>query len=46
VETRPVGLTVHALVGDTYREIGTWGAGETAQLSEPFAVDVPIDRLS
>ena len=45
VETRPVSLTAYALDGSTYRELGTWGAGETAHLAEPSPAEIPIDRL-
>lgn len=45
VETDPVALTAYALSGDTYIQVGTWGAGETARLTQPFPVEIEIDRL-
>lgn len=39
-------LHVHALVGDTYRLVGTWRGPEEAVLSEPFAMRLrPADLL-
>jgi hypothetical protein len=29
-----------------YAEVGTWTAGQTAQVRQPFRIDVPIDRLT
>jgi Uma2 family endonuclease len=49
VKTSPeVSLTAYALPdgASVYAEVGTWTAGQIAQLEEPFRVDVPIDRLS
>jgi len=39
-------LTAYRLDGANYLEVGTWGPGETARLSEPFAVAVAIDALA
>lgn len=49
VETEPVvTLTAYEVRGNegVYTEIGTWGPRETAHLTEPFAVDVPIDAIT
>lgn len=47
VETRPhVALTEYRLEGDVYAEVGTWGPGETAELTAPFPVAIEIDALS
>lgn len=48
VETRPeLSLTAYALVSGerVYTEVGTWTTGQTAQLSEPFAVEVAVDDI-
>ena len=49
VETTPeVSLTAYALPhgASVYAEVGTWTAGQTAHLEQPFRIDVPIDRLT
>jgi Uma2 family endonuclease len=49
VETEPdVTLTAYELPegSDVYAETGTWGPGETAHLTAPFAVDIPIDAIT
>lgn len=49
VETSPeVSLTAYVLPGeaDVYAEVGTWKAGQTAHLEQPFRVDVSIRRLT
>jgi Uma2 family endonuclease len=49
VETSPeVSLTVYVLPGEAgvYAEVGTWKAGQTAHLEQPFRIDVPIQRLT
>lgn len=47
VELDPeVNLTAFLLDGDSYRSLGTWGAGDVARITEPFAVDVVIDALT
>jgi len=40
-------LTAYTLAegAGVYAELGTWRAGEVAQLREPFPVDIPIDEL-
>lgn len=47
VETDPAALTAYVLPrgADVYTEVGTWGAGESAVVSEPFLVSIEIDRL-
>ncbi len=46
IETAPeLRLTAYALDGETYREVGSWGPGETAALNEPFPLTVVVDRL-
>lgn len=47
VETDPLSLTVYALSpgAATYTEAGTWFAGDTARIVEPFAVEIQIDAL-
>ena len=49
VETRPeVTLTAYELPAgaQAYREVGTWGPGETARLNVPFPVEVPVDAIT
>jgi len=49
VETKPeVSLTAYVLRegANVYTELGTWTPGQIAQLIEPFAVDVDMDRLT
>jgi Uma2 family endonuclease len=49
VETSPeVSLTAYVLPGEAgvYAEAGTWKAGQTAHLEQPFRIDVPIQRLT
>ncbi len=43
-----VSLTAYTLPpgSSVYAEVGTWSRGEVAHLTEPFAVDVPIDQLT
>lgn len=45
VETDPLLLTVYALDGETYREVGTWRAGDIARLDTPFAVEIDVAQL-
>jgi Uma2 family endonuclease len=45
VETDPVSLTAYRLASSVYAEDGTWTAGQTAQLAEPFAVELDLNRL-
>ncbi|MGH8960747.1 MAG: Uma2 family endonuclease [Jatrophihabitantaceae bacterium] len=48
VETDPdVTLTAYALEpgASTYTELGTWGPGHSAALTEPFPVTIAIDAL-
>jgi Uma2 family endonuclease len=47
VETDPVGLTVYRLPmgAGAYAEIGTWGAGEVAEIAEPFPVRIDLAAL-
>jgi hypothetical protein len=49
VETEPdVTLTAYELRpgAHAYTELGTWGPGETAHLTDPFPVDIPIDAIT
>ncbi|MFB9312924.1 Uma2 family endonuclease [Nocardioides plantarum] len=49
VETTPhVSITAYALRDgvDVYTELGTWGAGETLVVSEPFDLEVVVDDLT
>jgi Uma2 family endonuclease len=41
-------LTLYELEpgADAYTELGTWGLGEVARLTIPFAVDIPIDEIA
>lgn len=46
IELEPVLLfAAYALRGDHYVEVGEWGAGEVAEISEPFAITIPVDDL-
>lgn len=46
IETDPeLSLTAYGLRGDVYAELGTWAAGETAEITEPFTVNVDLARL-
>ena len=46
VELDPVVmLTAYSLTDGVYAELGTWGPGETAEITEPLAVTIPIDDL-
>lgn len=39
-------LTAYRLDAGEYAEIGTWGPGETAHLTSPIDVTIPINELS
>lgn len=46
VETDPlITVTAYDLDGDTYREIGTWGPGQTLSVERPFPVRIPVDAI-
>lgn len=47
VETEPLGITAYRLESGAavYTEVGSWAAGETARIAEPFPVEIEIDRL-
>ena len=49
VETSPeISLTAYVLPdgAGVFAEVGTWTAGQTAHLEQPFRIDVAIDRLT
>jgi Uma2 family endonuclease len=48
VETEPLSITAYSLApgAATYSEIGSWGAGETARIADPFPVEIEVDRLA
>jgi Uma2 family endonuclease len=46
VETDPISLSAYVLRAGTYAEVGTWGLGETARITEPFPVTIEVDRLA
>lgn len=45
VETDPGSLTAYVLRDGAYAEVGTWHAGEVAEIEAPFAVAIAIDAL-
>lgn len=48
VETKPqTSLTAYALADDAtvYAEVGMWAVGETAHITQPFEVHIPIADL-
>lgn len=46
VEQDPLSLTAYRLAGEVYAEVGTWHAGEVAELVEPFPIRIEVDRLA
>ena len=40
-----ISLTAYALRTGRYEELGTWTEGETARISEPFEIEIPINDL-
>lgn len=38
-------LVAHILEDGVYREVGSWGPGETARLEQPFPVEIRLDEL-
>lgn len=45
VETDPVSLTAYVLRAGSYAAGGTWTAGQTAEITAPFAVTLDMDAL-
>jgi Uma2 family endonuclease len=46
VETDPISVSAYVLRAGTYAEVGTWGLGETARITEPFPVKIELNRLT
>ncbi|SHG01877.1 Putative restriction endonuclease [Jatrophihabitans endophyticus] len=45
IETSPLVLHAYRLVDGVYAPAGSWRAGETARVTEPFAVDLDVAGL-
>lgn len=45
VESDPISLTAYTLRDGRYAELGSWGAGDIAEIAEPFTVRIDVQSL-